>query len=68
MKTTIMNVDCYGELQDDSNFSVVCEDEWDDGVWTDGNPRTNQPFTDWDQVVTILSQYFDSKIVEIEAI
>lgn len=64
----IMKVDCYGELRDDSNFEVVCENENDDTVWCIGNPHTNKPFDDWDMVVTVLSQYFNSKIHEISAV
>lgn len=68
MHTKVMGVDCYGELLDDSNFAVTCEDECEDGIWTDGNPRSESgTFESWDQVVTILSQFFDSKIVQIES-
>ena len=59
-------VDCYGFLEEASNIEVVCEDEEDDFIWTDGNPDTNFPFTSWGQAVRVLSRYYD--IVEMRAI
>jgi hypothetical protein len=38
------DVECYGTLEEDSNFSVVCDDESDDDVWTDAHPDTGEPF------------------------
>jgi hypothetical protein len=67
--TTVNGVECYGELRDDSNFQVVCEDEEDDDVWCDGNP--NHPefvFESWKDVVAELQQHFGSEIVEISAV
>lgn len=60
------DVECYGELQEDSNFSVVCDDEYDDAVWTDGNPAGGS-FTAWEDVVAELQAYFESEILEISA-
>lgn len=28
-------VECYGEVEDNSNFEVICEDEWNDWVCLD---------------------------------
>lgn len=61
-------VECYGDLQDDSNISIVCDDEWDDCVWTDGNPVTGLPFKTWEEAVTILSKRAKSQILEMSAI
>jgi len=61
------DVECYGTLEDDSNFSVVCDDEFDDDVWTDGDPLSNGPFLTWETVVDTLQNYFDSDIQEITA-
>ena len=58
---------CYGELRQDSNFQVVCEDENEDCVWADANP-TGHDWLDWDDVVRILQPYFTSDILEISAI
>lgn len=62
-------VECYGDLEDNSNFAVVCENEEDDGVWADGNPESEDyTFADWEEVVAVLSDHFDSPIVEITAV
>lgn len=62
-------VDCYGELQDDSNFEVVCEDEEFDSCWCDGNPKHPEYiFANWQDVVNVLVDEFDSGIVEITAV
>ena len=58
-------VSCYGELAEDSNFSVVCDDEWDDSVWCDGDPVTGNPFLTWETVLERLQPYYNSEIVEI---
>lgn len=67
--TTVKGVDCYGELCDDSNFHIVCEDEDFDGVWVDGNPETlNGNFQSWEDVVDILQKHIKSPIIEITAV
>lgn len=58
-------VECYGELTDTSNFSVLCEDEEHDDVWVSGNPISGNPFVDWETVVEALQLHFESRIVEI---
>tara|TARA_B110000503_G_scaffold134035_1_gene212444 strand:- start:962 stop:1171 length:210 start_codon:yes stop_codon:yes gene_type:complete len=66
----IKGVECYGKLHDDSNFSIVCEDEEDDDIWTEGNPNTDSDyfFETWEEVVDTLSAQYDSPIVEISAV
>ena len=60
---------CYGHVMDDSNFHVVCEDEEEDGVWADGNPKSEDyTFSSWQDVVDTLQEHFASDIVEITAI
>ena len=54
---------CYGELEETSNFSVVCDDEWDDSVWCDGVDGD----LNWDNVVAHLQQFYPSDIIEITA-
>jgi len=61
------NVECYGSLETDSNFSVVCDDECDDAVWCDGRPDGGW-FTTWEDVVECLQREFDSDILEISAV
>ena len=59
---------CYGDLADDSNFEVICEDEEDDAIWCNADPRTGNPFETWKDVVFVLQGQFDSDIVEITAV
>ena len=61
------DVECYGSLEEDSNFNVVCGDEWDDDVWCDADPMTGEPFETWESVVSILQNHFNSAILEISA-
>lgn len=61
-------IECYGELYDDSNFHVVCDNDDDDDIWTDGNPyHPEYIFASWGEVVKVLSENFDD-IVEISAV
>lgn len=61
--------ECYGELEDSSNFEVVCANEEDDAVWCDGNPNSEDyTFETWEDVVMTLQPHFDSDILEISAI
>jgi len=60
------DVECYGTLEEDSNFSVVCDDESYDDVWTDGD-TSGGSFVTWEAVVLALQPHFDSEILEISA-
>lgn len=62
------DVECYGTLEEDSNFSVVCDDECDDDVWCDADPVTGNAFTTWETVVARLQPYFNTDIIEISAV
>lgn len=65
----IDGVDCYGEVRDDSNFHIVCEDEEFDGVWADGNPAADDyTFQSWTEVVRYLKANYRPDIVELQAI
>ena len=69
VETENYKVECYGELQDSSNFHVVCEDEDDDGIWCEGNPHSEDfTFKSWESVVAELSKHFASPIIEISAV
>lgn len=59
--------ECYGELEEDSNFHVVCEDEDEDNVWCDGHPQ-ERDWIDWDDVVMTLQPFYNSDIIEITAV
>lgn len=63
-----VDVECYGTLEEDSNFSVVCEDEEDDDVWCDGNCVTDEPFQTWEEAVKHLWGEYASAIIEISAV
>lgn len=60
--------DCYGTVEGASAFSVVCYDDQDDIVWTEGNTKTNQPFKDWVEVLSFLLENHCDRIELIEAI
>lgn len=59
---------CYGDLEETSNFHIVCEDEADDAVWCDGVDDFTASNYTWDNVVLYLQQFYDSDIVEISAV
>lgn len=61
------DVECYGTLEEDSNFSVVCEDEDSDFIWCDGHPEGGS-FTTWEDVVECLQLEVHSDILEISAV
>jgi len=64
----MMTIETYGELCDNSNFEVVCEDEDNDAVWVTGNPNSEDfTFKTWDEVKIELSKYFED-IIEISAV
>lgn len=54
---------CYGTVQEDSNFDIVCANEFNDGVWTD-----NENFTTWRQVCVYLEKNYNARIEQLEAI
>ena len=61
------DVECYGTLEEDSNFNVVCDDEYDDDTWCNADPVTGEAFTTWEAVVVALQPHFESDILEISA-
>lgn len=64
-----VETECYGELQWDSNFQVVCEDEEEDMIWILGNPNEKgSSFETWEDIVMSLQPHFSSNIVEISAV
>lgn len=63
-------IDCFGELRDDSNIQVVCQDEEQDDIWCIGNPITDEPFKTWQEAADFLSaeSFFSSGILELSAV
>ncbi len=53
---------CYGEVREDSNFSLVCDDEYLDGIYTD----YEGPLT-WSSVCKKLEAIYNGQIEQIEA-
>lgn len=58
------DIECYGTLEEDSNFAVVCEDEEHDDIWCEGHPDGGS-FATWEEVVEHLQREFASPIIEI---
>jgi hypothetical protein len=55
---------CYGKWQEDSNAACVFEDEWLDGVYTDGGAN-------WTEVARVLDGYAkrrNTKLIEMSAV
>ena len=67
----ITKIQIFGELNDNSNFEVVCEDENDDSCWIEGNPINSEfagfTFKNWNEVKKTLIKYYDSDILEISS-
>jgi len=57
------DVDCFGDMSPEQNISVVCDDEFDDGIVAEG-------FDNWTQAVHKLVDCgrFPSGIVQLESI
>ena len=62
-------VECYGLLEENSNFEVVCDDEEDDSIWCEGNTETDEPFTSWEECVEhLVEMYFPATVIQITAV
>jgi hypothetical protein len=53
---------CYGTICEDSNFSICCDNEFNDGIWTD-----NTSLTTWRKVCEYLESNYDTQIEQVEA-
>lgn len=56
---------CYGTVQEDSNFDIVCDDEFNDGTYTDNN---FEDCNTWNRVCKFLEAHYDAQIEQIEAV
>lgn len=54
---------CYGKVQEASNFSVVCDNEYNDGIVTDIN---TDEYNTWRKVCKYLEDNYNDKIEQIE--
>jgi hypothetical protein len=69
VKVAGYEVECYGLLEENSNFEVVCDDEEDDSIWCEGNTETDEPFTSWEECVEhLVEMYFPATIIQITAV
>ena len=60
---------CYGVLQDNSNFDVICDNEAYDGIYANGNPKNDGGgFSSWQEVVNHLLNNYRHDIEEISAV
>ena len=54
--------DCYGDVREDSNFSLACDNEYKDGIVADyDGPAT------WYSVCKYLEKNYDPRIEQIES-
>lgn len=51
---------CFGQVREDSNFSLVCDDEYLDGIVADYEGAAN-----WESVCKYLETRYNDKIEEI---
>ena len=64
----IDGVSCFGKLEWDSNFEIICEDEDEDCCWVVGNYNSEDgEFKDWQEAVTFFKARFNT-VVEIIAV
>jgi|TARA_R110000868_G_scaffold163865_1_gene396256 hypothetical protein len=56
---------CYGNIEEDSNFSLVCDNEDFDGIANDIDVLEDKLNT-WKRVCQYLEQNYNNKIEQIE--
>jgi len=60
----IDEVECYGPLEDNSNFEVICQNEEDDFMWLTRDPKQ---LKGWEEIVSHLKGK-GIEVVEISAV
>lgn len=50
-------VSCYGSVEEDSNFSLVFDNEDFDGIWAGDGWDRDTPPKNWTEVVEHLTEY-----------
>ena len=53
-------VDCYGDFEETSNVSIVCDNDRWDGIYCNDDGCTN-----WTEVVNVLTKWAASKGTEV---
>lgn len=61
-KSNNETIDCYGDIEWDSNFEIICDDEYDDGIVADIDTTVHNTFK---KVCEYLENNYDGDIVEI---
>lgn len=56
---------CYGTIEWDSNFAVVCDNEYLDGIWC-GDSGIDPETVGWEGVCAYLEEYYDTQIEQLE--
>ena len=54
--------DCYGELAEDSNIVVTCNDEYSDFIWTENDLKS------WYGICAHLENSYNSQVEELSAV
>lgn len=56
---------CYGTVEETSNFAITCDNEFNDGIYTDNDFEKRNT---WRRVCQYLEENYDSQIEELTAI
>ena len=55
---------CYGNIESDSNFDIVCEDDTFDGIAADIDASV---YNTWHKVCSFLEENYNNSVEQIEA-
>lgn len=56
-------IECFGNMAEDNNYSIVCEDECHDGIIVDVPPSMNT----WAKVCEYIEDNHDCDLIEVHA-
>ena len=59
---------CYGELEENSNFEMVFDNEELDDVWCEGNPIDGGKFGSWYDAVVAITDAMGEMPAQLEAV
>lgn len=55
---------CYGKLEEDANFDVICYNECYDGTWAERDPEVHK---EWKDICEFLEANYNTRIEEISS-